>query len=218
MQTCQAAAGQLFQSATRRFRERRMRRFAAVFEIRESTRILDVGGTPANWQLLEVLPRVTILNMPRAQERCADRFEFVSGDGCQLPFPDRSFDIVFSNSVIEHVGSTENQRRFAEETRRVGKGYWVQTPNRFFPVEQHLLTPVVHLLPHAWQRAIVPRWTVWDWLERPTPDRREFYVEHYLNDIRLLGRRQLERLFPDARISPGRWAGLSKSLVAWRVG
>ncbi len=218
MRTFQAASRELFQSATRRFRERRMRRFAAVFGIREDMRILDVGGTPANWQLLEVRPRVTILNMPRAQESGSDRFEFVSGDGCQLPFPDRSFDIVFSNSVIEHVGSTENQRQFAEETRRVGKGYWVQTPNRWFPIEQHLLTPVIHLLPHALQRAIVPRWTVWEWLERPTPDRREFYLEHYLNSVRLLGRRQLERLFPDARISPGRWSGLSKSLVAWRVG
>jgi hypothetical protein len=218
MHTCQAAARQLFQCATRRFRRRRMRRFAAVFGIHEGMRILDVGGTPANWQLLEILPRVTILNMPRAQERCADNFELVSGDGCQLPFPDRSFDIVFSNSVIEHVGLTENQRRFAEETRRVGRGYWVQTPNRFFPVEQHLLLPVIHLLPHAWQRAIIPRWTVWDWLERPTPERREFYLTHYLNDIQLLGRRQLESLFPDARIMPGRWSGLSKSLVAWRVG
>jgi ubiquinone/menaquinone biosynthesis C-methylase UbiE len=216
--TCQAIARQLFQAATRHFRERRMRRFAAVFGIHDGMRILDVGGTTATWQLLEVRPRVTILNMPRAQERSADRFEFVSGDGCQLPFPDRSFDIAFSNSVIEHVGSAENQRRFAEEVRRVGKGYWVQTPNRFFPIEQHLLTPVVHLLPRAWQRAIVPRWTVWDWLERPTPDRRDFYVEHYLNSIRLLGRRQLARLFPDARISPARWAGLSKSLLAWRLG
>jgi hypothetical protein len=218
MQTCRAFLRGLFQSATRRFRERRMRRFAALFGIHEGTRILDVGGTPDNWQLLDVCPRVTLLNMPRGQERSTDRFEFVSGDGCQLPFPDRSFDIVFSNSVIEHVGSPENQRRFAEETRRVGKGYWVQTPNRLFPVEQHLLMPVLHMLPRAWQRAVVPRWTIWEWLERPTPDRREFYVDHYLNSVRLLGRRQLERLFPDARISPGRWPGLSKSLVAWRVG
>jgi hypothetical protein len=218
MQTCRAAARDLFQSATRRFRERRMQRFAALFGIHEGTRILDVGGTPATWQLLSVRPRVTILNMPRAQERCVGLFEFVSGDGCQLPFPDRSFDIVFSNSVIEHVGSPEDQRRFAEEARRVGRGYWVQTPNRFFPIEQHLLTPAVHLLPRAWQRAIVPRWTVWDWIKRPTPDRREFYLYHYLNDVRLLGRRQLAGLFPDARISPGRWPGLSKSLVAWRIG
>ena len=218
MPTMRAAAREFFQSTTRRFRERRMRRFAALFGIHEGTRILDVGGTPATWQLLGVCPHVTILNMPRAQEHCTDRFEFVSGDGCQLPFPDRSFDIVFSNSVIEHVGSAENQRRFAEETRRVGKGYWVQTPNRLFPVEQHLLTPVIHLLPRAWQRAIVARWTVWDWLERPTPDRREFYIEHYLNSVRLLGRSDLARQFPDARISPSRWLGLSKSLVAWRVG
>src|SRR5215472_14037858 len=102
-----------------RFRERRMREFVARFGITAETRILDVGGTPANWLLAPVRPRVTLLNMPRGQERGDPGFTFVSGDGCQLPFRDQSFEIVFSNSVIEHVGSRDQQRRFAEEIRRV---------------------------------------------------------------------------------------------------
>ena len=85
---------------------------------------------------------------------------WVAGDGRSLPFRDGSFDVVFSNSVIEHVGDAASQRRFAREVARVGRAYWVETPNRWFPVEQHLLTPLVHWLPAAWQGAIVPRFTV----------------------------------------------------------
>src|SRR5580700_6944769 len=124
----------------RRFRARRMREFVSRFGVTEETRILDVGGTPVNWLLAGVRPRVTLLNMPRGQERDEASFTFVSGDGCQLPFRDQSFEIIFSNSVIEHVGTPDQQRRFAQEIQRVGRRYWVQTPNRRFPVAQHLLT------------------------------------------------------------------------------
>ena len=204
----------LLSDAMRRFRARRMREFVKRFGITEETSILDVGGTPANWQLTNVRPRVTLLNMPRGQERSEDGFTFVSGDGCQLPFRDHSFEIVFSNSVIEHVGTPAQQRRFAEEIRRVGQRYWVQTPNRYFPLEPHLLTPFVHWLPRNMQRAWVTKWTVWDWIERPSHDRREFYIHHFLEDIRLLSASELATLFPDAEILRERSLGWTKSLIA----
>src|SRR5580704_13132271 len=200
--------------AMRRFRARRMREFVASFRITHDTRILDVGGTPANWLLSEVRPQVTLLNMPRGQEHGEPGFTFVSGDGCQLPFRDQSFEIVFSNSVIEHVGSTEQQRRFADEIRRVGRLYWVQTPNRYFPLEPHLLTPFVHWLPRNLQRAWVTKWTIWDWIERPSHDRREYYIHHFLEDIRLLSASELAALFPDAEILRENSFGWTKSLIA----
>jgi hypothetical protein len=200
--------------AMRRFRARRMREFVERFGVTQDTRILDVGGTPANWLLADVRPRVTLLNMPRGQERREDGFTFVSGDGCQLPFRDQAFEIVFSNSVIEHVGATSQQRRFAEEVRRVGKHYWVQTPNRWFPVEPHLLTPFVHWMPRNLQQMWVTKWTVWDWVERPSPDRREFYIQHFLDDIRLLSSSELAALFPDSDILRERSFCWIKSLIA----
>jgi SAM-dependent methyltransferase len=202
----------------RRFRQRRMREFAALFKITEATRILDVGGTPANWHLLAVRPRVTLLNMPRAREEAWPGFELVAGDGCCLPFANQSFDIVFSNSVIEHVGAPEAQARFAAEVQRVGRRYWVQTPDRAFPLEPHLLTPFLHYLPRSWQAPVARRWTVWDAVERPSVDRRAFYIEHYLKDIRLLGAAEMVVLFPGARIRRERTLGLSKSLIAIGTG
>lgn len=193
-----------------------MREFVTRFGVTQETRILDVGGTPANWLLAGVQPRVTLLNTPRGQERSEAGFTFVSGDGRSLPFRDQAFEIVFSNSVIEHVGSHADQRRFADEVRRVGARYWVQTPNRWFPVEQHLLMPFVHWLPRTWQRGVVKKWTVWDWIERPSPDRREFYIRHYLEDVRLLSTNDMAALFPDAEIMRERKFGWTKSIIAIR--
>jgi hypothetical protein len=194
-----------------------MRRFARTFAVTNETRILDVGGTPFNWQLLDVHPRVTIVNMPRAREAFDAQFRSVFADGRALPFRDCSFDIVFSNSVIEHVGDPESQRQFANEIARVGQAYWVQTPNRYSPVEPHLLTPFLHFLPAALQRRIARKFTVWSLIERPTPDRWEFYIEHYLRDIRLLDAADLRRLFPRAKIVRERFGGLTKSLIAVRT-
>jgi SAM-dependent methyltransferase len=191
-----------------------MRRFARTFAVTNETRILDVGGTPFNWSLLGVHPRVTIVNMPRAREAFDAQFRSIFADGRALPFPDRSFDIVFSNSVIEHVGNFESQKHFANEIARVGRSYWVQTPNRSFPVEPHLLTPFLHFLPAPLQRRIARNFTVWSLIERPTPDRWEFYIEHYLHDIRLLDAGDVRRLFPGARIVRERLGGLTKSLIA----
>lgn len=193
-----------------------MQRFAAIFGITNDTRILDIGGTPDVWRLLRVRPRLTLLNTPRARADLAEAAEWVAGDGRALPFRDAAFDVVFSNSVIEHVGDRASQLRFAREVMRVGRGYWVQTPNRWFPVEQHLLTPVIHWLPRSRQRALVPRVNLWQFLTRPSEDRRRFYIDHYLDDVRLLTARDLGALFPGSNLLRERTLGWTKSLVAWK--
>src|SRR5689334_5018699 len=206
----------MLNALSRRFRRRRMQRFLLAFPISSKTSILDIGGTPDCWELIESRPRVVLLNTPRAKEDLQGAASWVAGDGRALPFADQAFDIVFSNSVIEHVGDAESQRRFADEVMRVGRSWWVQTPNRWFPVEQHLLTPIVHWLPKPWQRAIVPRFTVWSLVTRLSEDRRRFYLEHYLGEVRLLSAAELRDLFPGARLIRERFWGLTKSLIAWR--
>jgi len=192
-----------------------MQRFARELGITGETRILDIGGTPDCWRLLPERPRVTLLNTPRASADVGEA-AWVAGDGRALPFRDGAFDVVFSNSVIEHVGDAASQDRFAREVARVGRRYWVQTPNRWFPVEQHLLTPFIHWLPRRWQRAIVPRCNLWSVVVRVSEDRRRFYIEHYLSDVRLLGLGEVQRLFPGARIVRERVLGWTKSFVAVR--
>lgn len=201
----------------RNFRVERMRRFEREFRVTGRTRILDIGGTPLNWSLLTCRPQVTILNLPRAQETLGrPNLSFVAGDGCRLPFAAGSFDIAFANSVIEHVGGAAAQQAFAREVARVAPRYYVQTPNRSFPVEQHLLTPFLHYLPGSWQRAIAPRFTVWALIVRPSPDRRDYYLHHILDEVRLLDAASMRALFPGAAIATERFLGLPKSVIAIR--
>jgi hypothetical protein len=195
------------------FRRRRMHNLCVLLGVNEATRILDVGGTPLNWTLLDIRPRVTLLNIRPEHQAGSGTFEYVSADARQLPFGDGTFDVVFSNSVIEHVGTPGEQRRFADEVRRVGQRYWVQMPNRWYPIETHLLTPLLHFLPMKLQRPLAWRWTLWDWIERPSPDRREFYIEHYLNTVRLLEAAELKALFHGGRLLRERHLGITKSLI-----
>lgn len=177
------------------------------------TRVLDVGGSPLIWQFASVRPRLTFLNLPSALVPACPADQ-VGADGRMLPFPDQSFDIVFSNSVIEHVGFKEDQNRFANEVARVGRAYWVQTPNRRFPVELHVMLPLVHYFPKALQSAILKRFSIWEKLAHPTREQRAFYIDHFLNELNLLDRRALQELFPAARILSEPFLGLAKSIIA----
>jgi SAM-dependent methyltransferase len=112
------------------------------------------------------------------------RVRYVRGDALELPFEDASFDVVFSNAVIEHVGGEQEQRRFVAEALRVAPRVFVTTPNRWFPIEVHSRLPLVHWLPDAVSHR------VYDLARKPWAKRN-----------RLLGPGALRELFPgDARI------------------
>jgi SAM-dependent methyltransferase len=136
----------------------------------------------------------------------------VTGDGTALPYADGSFDVVFSNSVIEHVGDFAKQEQFAREASRVGKALWIQTPAREFFIEPHLIAPFFHWLPAAWQKRVARRFTVWGLMTKPTPQQ----VHEFLGTIRLLTAAEMRALFPDCEIIVERFLGMPKSYVAVR--
>jgi hypothetical protein len=82
--------------------------------------------------------------------------KFIRGDGCDLPFEDDSFDLVFSSAVVEHVGNIERQTAFIKECYRVSKKYlFLTTPNRYHPIEFHTALPLIHWLPKPIHRKIL---------------------------------------------------------------
>jgi hypothetical protein len=195
---------------TDRFRRRRMAAFAAEFGVGPQTTVLDVGGTALNWEILEQRPNLVLLNLA---PKLAPGYHTAVGDGTHLDYPDGAFDVCFSNSVIEHLSTLENQRRFAAEVRRVADNVWVQTPARSFPFEPHYLTPFIHWLPAGLRRRLVRNATVYGWIKRPTSAQ----VDALIDEYRPLSRRELRELFPDCEIRRERFAGLTKSYVVVRA-
>jgi len=187
-----------------------MKRFCCTFDVSDRTTILDIGGGHFNWELIDQHPNVTMLNL-KAQEASTQRpTRWVIGDARALPFRDGAFDIAYSNSVIEHLGGIHSQLAFAAEVARVGRRFYVQTPNRRFPVEAHYLTPFLHYLPKSVQIRLVRNFTVWGIMLRPSKEQ----VRELVQELRLLGRPELVQLFPTANIISERVLWLHKSFIA----
>ncbi len=176
--------------------------------------ILDVGGTQEYWQQVGFADEsihITLLNL-RAAPATLPGFDSVAGDACDLSrFGDRSFDIVFSNSVIEHLGTAERQAQMAAEVQRVGRRYVVQTPNRLFPLEPHFLFPFFQFLPLSLRVFLVThRQMGW---HRRYSDRAE--ALRVVSSIRLITEKEMRCLFPCAKLYKERLLGLVKSFVAY---
>jgi ubiquinone/menaquinone biosynthesis C-methylase UbiE len=179
--------------------------------------ILDLGGTQAFWEQMGAGEmqdvHITLLNVAPATVT-RPGFAAVVGDAADLSaFADGQFDVVFSNSVIEHLGTFNHQQRMAAEAQRVGRRYFVQTPNCFFPIEPHFLFPFFQFLPIGMRVFLVSHLAL-GWNARYAERRA---AEHLVRSIRLLSEREMRALFPDARIHREKFAGLTKSFIAYKV-
>ena len=178
-------------------RARRQRRelFRRLMAPRPGERVLDVGSGETGLAGLE--PELDVTGTDRV-DRPTYPGPFVRADGRGLPFADGEFDVAYSNSVIEHVVEPADRRALAAELARVGGRYFVQTPNRWFPVEPHALLPLVHWLPRSIGRRL------WGLGVSDDP----------FDETLLLDADELQELFPDAEIVRERLGPLTKSLVA----
>jgi hypothetical protein len=208
----------IYEPFQRRFRPRRLRLSYAIFKITTETRVLDLGGGMYFWDLAKAegfpVPRVTILNIRPGPKRLPPEIRWVVGDAKDTGLHDLSFDIVFSNSLVEHLVDWDSQVQFANEVRRLAPNYFIQTPNKWFFVEPHFVTPFIHWLPMTVRLGLGPRITLWGWTHGST---REQYEEQ-LKEIRLLSRGEMEKLFPDASVVRERWMGVPKSIVSIKRG
>lgn len=201
----------------RHFRGRRLNWFLEKMKPSPDWKMLDVGGYPAFWtQREQPVGQIVCLNVHEvswdAKAFPSHRIETMIGDGCSLPFADASFDVVFSNSVIEHVGDWERQKAFAREALRVGKRVWIQTPAYECLFEPHYLAPFVHYLPPGLRKRTLRWLTPWGWLQRPT----QTEVNEAVDSIRLIKKSEMQELFPDCEIHVERFGGMPKSYIALR--
>ena len=202
----------------RGFRERRMGFFLALLEAmrKEEINILDAGGTVTFWKGRDFgavrKVRITVLNLMR-QESDEKNIVSVLGDARDMSsFKDGQFDIVFSNSLIEHVGTYADQKMMAREIRRVGRNYFIQTPNYYFPVEAHFLFPFFQFLPVRCKIFLLTHFDLGYYKKARSRDD----ALKAIQEIRLLKMSELWELFPDSTITKERCAGLTKSFMVHR--
>ena len=174
-------------------------------------RVVDLGGTSLWWSRAPVRPRhVTVVNLYEPGEGGAG-VSAIEGDALRADelLRGESFDLVFSNSLIEHLGSDAARRRLADVVASLATGYLVQTPYRYFPVEPHWMFPGFQFLPASVREYIAPRWPLghthgWD----------ASHAAEEVTSIELLTASQMREYFPDAHLVWERVLGLPKSMIA----
>lgn len=199
---------------------RRLGDLAAKVEQRDGRRlrVIDIGGAPGFWTTLQadVPADVTLVNIEPAAAPAPHgqiAFASVAGDARDLKrWADGAFDLVISNSVLEHVGQWDDIARAAAEMKRLAAHGWVQTPAFGFPVEPHFALPFVHWLPAPLRAAVLPH----------LPHRGYEHLRagslgdarRAVEEINLLTGREVRFLFPEAELLKERVAGLTKSFIA----
>lgn len=184
----------------------------------ECVNIIDIGGTSTYWKiipnefLLEKNVHITIVNLPSPDTipKNDNIFTFAEGDGCALTnFSEDSFHIAHSNSVIEHVGNWGNIENFSKEIKRVAENFYLQTPNYWFPIEPHFMTPFFHWFPKTFRIKLV-MWFKLGWYNKA---KNYNEAQGIVETVNLLSKKDLLRLFPEAKYYYEKVGFLVKSFI-----
>lgn len=177
-------------------------------------KILDIGGTNEYWSKYEVDIAnwdITLINLQKEKNTLANLKSKV-GDATNLHYlQNKSFDVVFSNSVIEHLYTKENQVKMANEVSRLGRNYFIQTPNRNFPFEPHFLFPFFQFLPNSIKLFLLRNFSMGHVGKIVDKDK----AQDQINEIRLITKSEFRQMFPNATIYDERFLFFTKSFVAY---
>jgi len=209
----------LFSKLSYKSRKRKLELFYKLTKPSSSSRVLDIGAeiNPDGKRGLQLIDgykwkeKLFAVNISDKHVESISKhyagIEAKVADACDLPWPDKYFDIVYSNAVIEHVGNLERQKKMASEIMRVGKNWFVTTPNRWFPFEFHMRLPLVTWLPgNAYLR--VGQIVSYNHVNK----RYGFGIKH--NSLHLLTAKEMQQLFPTSRIVKQRITFMAETLIA----
>ena len=172
-------------------------------------RVLDLGGTVVSWRVLGLRPEsVTIVNLAPDVGPYEPWMDIVQADACAGSFG--KYDLVFSNSLMEHLGGHARRQQFANVVQESASSWWIQTPYRYFPIEPHWIFPCFQFLPFRMRVMICQHWNT---LHAPArKDRGEAAEE--VASVELISATEMRTYFPTSEIWFERLAGIPKSLVA----
>jgi ubiquinone/menaquinone biosynthesis C-methylase UbiE len=195
------------------WRQRRMSVFLMRMKVKNGYKIIDLGGTPQLWEMVDLDLEITLLNLSHVTHYQPNilrhSYHFITGDACHINgLIDNTFDLVFSNSVIEHVGPASRQQAFAETVRQLAPRYWIQTPSLWFPIEAHCNLPLWWFYPQFLQQVWIRRWQ---------QQGRDF-LWRQMTETRLLTLNRLKLLFPEAQVYTEYVVGFPKSYSMYHLG
>ena len=196
-----------------KFRKKRFSFFLKKFDsLNKPITLLDIGGKINFWENRGLAGnndyKITVLNIEKEKSNYSN-INCLIGDATNLnQFKNKSFDIVHSNSVIEHLYNFENQKKMVSEIMRVGKKHIVQTPNKYFFLEPHYLLPFFDIIPKKLKYFILTKTKLsrlkkWD----------KKFASQYIEEIRLLSLKEMKELFPNSKIYFEKFLGMNKSFT-----
>jgi SAM-dependent methyltransferase len=214
---------------TSSIRRKRVLMFIDMLRLGENDKILDLGSEDGSY-LARYYPyakNIFLADMIEEPMKLGVTLYGLGGyyiipENGNLPFRSQEFDVIWCNSVIEHVTlnlnqlssitgqdfkrrANEHQKSFAKEIERVGKKYFVQTPYLHFPIEAHSWLPLVQYLPQP-QRWNLSRKIKKVWLK-------QWSADYYLYNIT-----RFREHFPYAtHFYTEKILGIPKSLIAIRT-
>ncbi|MFF3160451.1 class I SAM-dependent methyltransferase [Streptomyces sp. NPDC003273] len=197
----------------------RWERLRRCFPGIEGMRVVDLGGTAEMW--LRAPVRAKHVHLINLEEHPAELPDWITAEVADVTDPAVAaelagaggYDLVFSNSTIEHVGGHSQRRKFVAAVERLAPLHWIQTPYRYFPVEPHFVAPGFQFLPLGARARLVRHWP----LVHSRPDNPESAMDAVIN-IELLTRTEMRYLFPGSVLLSERMLGATKSLIAVRAG
>jgi len=199
----------LFDNLSEKSREKKYKLFLDIIKPTKENTILDVGSGPGTFLEKRYINKENIIALDINSEYLKDlkkkypKVKTKLGSALKLPFEDNSIDIVFSNAVIEHIGNYKNQQQFAKEMQRVGKKWFVTTPNKWFPFEPHFLVPFYQFVPKKVQKFLSKHVNVGR------------YKKGTWQDINLISARIFKKLFPTSKIMKNRITIFPETLICY---
>lgn len=210
-------------SVSAKARARRIRQFVQLISEKRvyNATVLDIGGTVEYWKIHAkyvqdgLIKSIDVVNLPPQEARVENvgsiKLNIYGGDALDIRTLSLArYDIVHSNSVIEHVGNLKSQLEMANNIRNISRYYWVQTPAKYFPLEPHFYFPFFNCLPLFARTKLHQNLSLG--FMREEPDWLKARIE--CEEIRLMTKRELKALFPEGVLLEEVIFGLVKSRIA----
>ena len=202
-----------------RFRKKRAEIFKKYIPNIDELDVCDIGGSRHYWEKVHTIirpKRLTILNVADDRQSKSHTgfykdLHIEVYDGRKIPYPDKHFDVIICNSVIEHV-PRKYRAGLLLEIDRCSKNFFIQTPSLIFPIEPHFMIPFVHWLPRVISKKLIV-FGLYNIFARPGRDK----LSSYFDEVELLSLQEFRSYFPSGHIETEYFMGIPKSYTLFKI-